>query len=191
MKKRSVIAIVCLVVIIVAVISTFVFLTYFNTSMSQEPEVIVTNKNYHQSNFSNSFVEPAIWEEFNEIYGGKYSDNLRNEIIESMKSQAIELGENPGLIEKCLKATGQFDDANNNRLPCYAEKANYEYYVNHKGKIDFDIREMNETELGPTDVDPCWIIVINWGMDDEPFGHIKTYAISTVDYAVLYYLTCD
>ena len=158
--------------------------------MSLEPEVIVTNKNYHQSNFSSTFAEPDIWDEFNEVYGGKYSDNLRNEIIESMGSQASELGEDPDVLEKCLKATGQFDSSNNNRLPCYAEKAYYEYYTNHKGKDDYEIEELNGTDLGPTQNDPCWIIVINWGIGDEPLGHIKTYAISTEDFSVLYYITC-
>jgi hypothetical protein len=190
MKKSSIIVIVCIVVILMAVILTFVFLTYFYTSMTLKPEVVVTNKNYHQSSFSNSFEEPTIWDEFNEVYGGKYSDDLRNDIIESMKSQAKDLGKDPDVLEECLMATGQFDEVNNNRLPCYAEKANYEYYINHKGKTDFDIRDMNEMTLGPTETDPCWIIVINWGVDGEPFGHIKTYIISTDDYSVLYYLTC-
>jgi hypothetical protein len=190
MKKSSIIAIVCIIVILVAVISTYVFITYFYTSMSLKPEVIVTNNDYHQSNFSNTFEEPAIWGEFNDVYGGKYSDDLRKDIFESMKSQASDLGEDPNVLEECLMATGQFDEVNNNRLPCYAEKAIYEYYVNHKGKTDFDIGDMNEMTLGPTEIESCWIIVINWGMGGEPFGHIKTYVISTEDYSVLYYLTC-
>jgi hypothetical protein len=154
-KKMSIIAIACGVIFIVAVVSTFVFFTFVHTSMSLEPEVIVTNTNYHQSNFSSTFAEPDIWDEFNEEYGGRTSDNLRDEITESMKEQAKDLGEDPDVLEKCLKATGFFDSSNNNRLHCYAEKANYEYYINYKGKDDYEINELNETDLGPTQNDPC------------------------------------
>ena len=159
-------------------------------SMTLEPEVKVTNTLYNQSSFSRSFPEPEIWDEFNEVYGGKCSDRLLNEIIGSMKSQAKNLSEDPSVLENCLMATGQFDEPNNNRLPCYAEKARFEYYINYKGKAAYEIEDIDEFELGPKEVEPCWIFVLNWGMGDEPLGHIKIYAISTVDHSELFYETC-
>lgn len=160
------------------------------SGMTLEPEVKVTNKLYYQSNYSKLYGDPDIWEKFNEEYGGKYSRDLREEIIENMKFQAEELGEKPGELEKCLVATGQFDELDENRLPCYAEKARYEYYVDYKGKDSFYIRDMNESELGPTTTEPCWIIVVNWGFEGEALGHIKTYIISAEDFSELYFLTC-
>ena len=141
-------------------------------------------------NFSKEFPQPDIWDKFNDVYGGKYSKKLRDEIIESMKNQAKNLSEDPMILEECLMATGQFDEPNSIRLPCYAEKARYEYYTAHKGKSYWELEELNESELGPTEIEPCWIFVINWGMGGEPLGHIKTYIISTVDYAELFYQTC-
>ena len=62
------------------------------THMSLEPEVIVSNKLYHQSNFTSEFGDPEIWDKFNEAYGGKYSRDLLDTIFESMKDQAEEFG---------------------------------------------------------------------------------------------------
>jgi hypothetical protein len=160
------------------------------TRMSLEPEVIVSNKLYHQANFSSEFAEPDIWDKFNEVYGGKYSRALLDDIIESMRVQAEELGEKPGELEKCLVATGDFDELDENNLPCYAEKARYEYYVDYKGQDSSYIREMNETDLGPTTTESCWIIVVNWGFEGENLGHIKTYIISAEDFSELYFLSC-
>jgi hypothetical protein len=189
LKKGAIIVIICAVIFLSVVISVFIYFSFIASPLTLEPEVRVTNNTYHQSNFS-GFGEPPIWEEFNEVYGGKYSDRLRDAVIDNMKDQAEELDEDPVVLEKCLEATGQFDESNNNRLPCLAEKAKYEYYTAHIGKDWYEIEELNESELGETETDPCWIIVINWGFPEEQFGHIKVYIISAIDYEELYYVTC-
>jgi hypothetical protein len=189
LKKGAIIVIICAVIFLSVVISAFIYFSFVASPLTLEPEVRVTNDTYQQWNFS-GLGELPIWDEFNDEYGGRYSDRLRDAVIDNMKDQAEELDEDPEVLEKCLEATGQFDESNNNRLPCLAEKAKYEYHPAHIGKDWHDI-ELNESELSETVIDPCWIIVINWGLPDEPLGHIKIYIISAIDYEVLSYTTCD
>lgn len=189
MKKGAIIVIICVIIFLSVVISAFIYFSFVASPLTLEPEVRVTNNTYHQWNFS-GFWEPPIWEDFNEEYGGRYSDRLPEAVIKSMKDQAKELGEDPEVLGQCLDATGQFDESGNNRLPCLAEKAKYEYYTAHIGKDWHEIEELNKSELGETEIEPCWIIVINWGISEEPLGHIKIYIISAIDFEILYYVTC-
>jgi hypothetical protein len=157
--------------------------------VSLEPEVKITNQPYNYTSIGELWNVP-IYEEFNEEYGIEYSQNLQDNIIENMKDQVEDAGEHTAEMERCLKATGQFGGHSSPRLPCYAELATFEYYANHRGVDQSELDEMEPSELGPTASEECWIFVINWGMEGEPLGHIKIYAISTKDFSILYYSTC-
>jgi hypothetical protein len=191
MEKGAKIAIGCVIILII-IISAGASYYYISTpSMTLEPEVVVTNRLWGQINFSRGYGTPDIWYEFDETYTSKYSDKLLTEIIESMKEQAEDLGEDPELLEECLLATDQFDDSEYHKLPCYAEKARYEFYTNHRGKHFDEFEDLNDTERGPTETHRVWIFILNWGFPNEWLDHIKYYVISIEEPSILYYQTCD
>ena len=92
------------------------------------------------------------------------TDLLRDNIIRSMKKQAKELGEDPELLEDCIKATGQIQPGLV-RLPCVAEKAKY-----------------NGTDV--------WIIVFTWGFNARDLGHDRDYVIDIESKEILRFQTC-
>jgi hypothetical protein len=158
--------------------------------MTLEPVVRVTNKIYNQTNLSGTFWTPPIYKEFNKKYGKKYSEGLGNEIIECMINKSEELGEEPDVLKKCLLLIGPFHEPGYHSLPCLAEKAQLEFYINYPYADRYILSELNESERGPKEIEPCWIFVINWGFGSEPLGHIKIYAISIVDYDIIYSKSC-
>jgi hypothetical protein len=174
-KKKVLVAIICVLVFIIILIAI-----YF---IGRNP------LGFNYTSIGDLWTVP-IFEEFNDEYGVEYSQRLQENIIENMKVQVRADGEDAEEMEKCLKATGQFGGHDSPRLPCYAERARFEYYSNHRGVDPYELEDMEPSELGPTTIEECWIFVINWGMEGEPLGHIKIYAISTEDCTILYYSTC-
>jgi hypothetical protein len=173
MKKG--LAIISCIIVIIIILSGFIYFRYFEESndknldnnkeyhITLEPEVRVTNKIYYQINISESFWTPPIYDKFNKEYGEKYSEGLKNEIIDCIKNKSAELGEDPDVLETCLFIMGPFYEPGYRSIPCLAEKAQLEYYVNYKGSDSTSFKDLNESERGPKNIEPCWIFVINWG----------------------------
>jgi len=154
---------------------------------------------YNYSSISHTFSSLPIWNEFNEVYGPRYSNKLRHNIVDSIKEQTTALGENPTEVEECLRATGRLDENVIKIIPCMAEKAKFEYLSDYRGKdlyitgvgYDLYISTINETTNETSIVsEDCWIFVFNWGVKGENLGHIKIYVVAISDYTVLSYLTC-
>ena len=115
-----------------------------------------------------SFLDEEVWAEFSEIYSGEdLSMSLRNSIIQDMKEQADSLGEDPELLHQCIRITYEDWYARPMRVPCYAEKCNYE----------------NES---------IWAIAFNRAnsFDEETLGHFDVFFVSCVSYDVLFWTGC-
>lgn len=90
-----------------------------------DPVVFVTDKNYTSDPSSVPYNE--IHDKFAENYSGEdLSGELRDEIIESMREKATELGEDAEILYQCVKTTYSDWEERPKRIPCYAEKCIYE-----------------------------------------------------------------
>ena len=69
-----------------------------------DPVVVVTDKDYTSNPSSVPYNE--IHDEFAENYSGEdLSSELRDEIIESMREKATELGEDAEILYQCINTT--------------------------------------------------------------------------------------
>jgi len=201
-KKTKYIGIALIIAIIIGVgVITLVVLDeddnddrYFVT---MKPEVNISNNTYNFSSVFHTFQTPLVHDKFEQEYGSRYSDKLRNNIVINIKEQVSILGENATQVEECLRATGRLNETNIEIIPCLAEKAKFEYYSDFRGTgfyvSGYGLSDYwrytftnNETSIVSED---CWIFVFNWGTPNY-FGHVKVYVVATIDYSVLCYLTC-
>ena len=94
------------------------------TSLKCEPIVKVTGHNYTDDPASVPYQD--IHNKFAKNYtGSNLSSELRNLTIESMITQADELGENTTILYESIKVTYYDWETRPSRIPCYAEKAMY------------------------------------------------------------------
>jgi hypothetical protein len=189
-KKRIIIALVIMISIIIILLTIYLSSDYLYP-LFMEPEVEVIDETYNASTINDAInSELSIFKAFEEEYGGEYSPELRRSIIENMKEQADSLGEDPGTFEKCIYANGELKDDDFHAIPCLAVKAKFEYYENYPGENPDPDDYPPGFDFGPKVSEPCWIFLINWGYEDENFGHIRVYIISIESQEQLYYLTC-
>ena len=129
-----------------------------------KPIVEKTSTDYTPELFRSSFPKMELLHEIGEAYKNSYSEAVKNQLINYMKSQANKLGENSEIFNECMEVTG-CNNSNSISLPSYAEKAKYE------GK-------------------DVWIIQLVWGMMPSDLGHYKCFAISTDDKDTLDFKRC-
>lgn len=103
----------------------FIFFILIVTSCTSDlecdPVVIITNADYTSNPETVPFTE--IHEVFAENYtGADLSIELRDQLITRMQEKAIDIGEDPGVLYQCIRATYSIWDERPNRIPCYAEK---------------------------------------------------------------------
>jgi hypothetical protein len=135
-------------------------------SLEVLPEVRTSNYNYNETTMGNYFWDLPVWENFTDTYAGKYSDSLKDAVIDNMKSQAENLNLDQKLLEDCINGCGEFDEPEYHvALPCLAELAKFQ---------DNDV----------------WIIVFAWGMDTHDLGHIRYYAVDINTLETLHFETC-
>lgn len=190
MNKIIKIIIPVLILVIAGGISGIIYY-YYSKADSDEitipPEVRVSDELYSYYNLGD-FWDPPVLDHFEREYGPRYSEKLRQRIITNMSNQAKDLGEDPIVLEKCIAVADEFSPRNAETLPCLAEKARFEYYLNYTGMGGWDPNDINSSEK--KGITPCWIIVFNWGYRNEDFGHVFYMVISSEDYTYLYSLRC-
>lgn len=131
-----------------------------------DPVVIVTDKNYTSDPSSVPYNE--IHDEFAENYSGEdLCSELRDDIIESMREKATELGEDAEILYQCVKTTYSDWEERPKRIPCYAEKCIYE----------------NES---------IWAIAFNRAnsFNGLPLSHFDLFFVSNSTYEIVYHTGC-
>jgi hypothetical protein len=158
-----------------------------HNEMTVKPEVSINDTVYNSTTMHPAFWNTSIWNKFNDAYNSRYSDELQKEINDYIITKAVELGENDNIIRSCLNKTNytEYHTFYGKDLVCLAQKSNFEYYQNQRGKDWYEIWKLNKSELGPIVSEKCWIFVVLW-----QDCHIKILTISTVDFSVLFYDTC-
>ncbi len=109
---------------IVMILSSFIILS--GCISEAEPEVVVSEKDYAED------PDPLPWRDAHENISDAYSGSdlsieLRDELIDDMKQQAEELGEDPEVLFKAIKTV--YNESWEKKpmiIPCYAEKCYYD-----------------------------------------------------------------
>jgi len=135
------------------------------SALKCDPVVFVTDKNYTSDPSSVPYNE--IHDKFAENYSGEdLSGELRDEIIESMREKATELGEDAEILFQCVKTTYSDWEERPKRIPCYAEKCIYE----------------NES---------IWAIAFNRANRFEgSLNHFDLFFVSNSTYEIVYHTGC-
>lgn len=128
-----------------------------------DPVVVVTDHDYTSDPSSVPYKE--VHDEFAENYSGEdLSIELRGEIIKRMHNKAEAIGEDGGILYRCIKATYSDWDLRPYRIPCYAEKCIYE----------------NES---------IWAIAFNRAnsFDEPSLEHFDLFLVSDSTYEIVYH----
>lgn len=128
------------------------------------PAVLATGTNYRVADLQRVVPDSTLWHRFAEAYAGKYSQALKDALVEHIVSVAGDMHLNENQLRDCLAATGQLSDAIH-ALPYRAEFAKIEGTRS-------------------------WIMEFAWS-PDTTLGHFRCYGISTTRLDTLAFLTCD
>jgi len=138
--------------IVIIILLSFIFITGFRSEA--DPEVVVSEEDYAENPTSLPFQE-AHGEIADAYSGNDLSIELRDELIEKMKTQAEELGEDPEVLFEAIKTIyNESWERKPGMIPSYAEKCYY-------------------------DVEAVWAIVFNRAnVPDGDLGHYNGYFVS-------------
>ena len=139
-------------------------LTESDEDLPAKPIIKKTSTNYTQQLISSTFPKTEIHEKMNQAYSGKYSEDMRQDLLEYIKKEISGLGESVGEFDEILKKSG-CDDQNLLAIPTYAERAKYE----------------NED---------AWILQIANGLNSQSFEHYKIFVFSLDSSDTLFYEAC-
>ncbi len=129
------------------------------TSLTELPVVTKTSSDYTLESFERSFPHSEILTAMSKAYAHKCSDEVREALIDYMKKEAADLGEDASMFDALLTLSG-CRDGEGLVLPTYAERARF-----------------NGQE--------AWIIQVAWGYDAADFGHFKCYAFGIANKELL------
>ncbi len=205
-KKRTIKIIIVSVIIIILLfgplVGCFFFVrTLINNALTVKPLVTITDNTYNYRAIELTFWSHPKWKEFNEEYGDRFSKTIQRKAINSIIEQAEDLGEDREKINKCISVIDMRDKGGIQTIPSIAEKGYFEYYTKYRGDSKVYLYRNDPSTLlyfyeypldfDNTTIEPCWIFVINWGIEDfEELGHIHIYVISLIDYSILFDLRC-
>jgi hypothetical protein len=136
------------------------------THLKCEPTVVVTGINYSSNPDDVPYDESH--KRFKENYtGGDLSIELRDTIVQNMTERAEQLGENSSIIYEAIKVTYDNWQERPIMIPCYAEKAIYNY-------------------------EPVWIIAFNRcnGFEDD-IRHFDIFYVSIQTLETQWYTGCN
>jgi len=134
------------------------------TSLTTLPVVTKTSSDYTPESFERSFPQTEILTAMTKAYAHKCSDEVREALIDYMKKEAADLGEDVSGFDALLTLSG-CRDSEGLVLPTYAERARF-----------------NGQEV--------WIIQVAWGYDAADFGHFKCRAFGLTLHDQLAYVGC-
>ena len=189
-KRRKIVSII-LIIAILTVLLTIFLSAYLWWFLPLEPEVVVIDETYNATTIHETInSDRPIFKAFEKEYGGKCSPELRRSIIGNMKSQAASLGKDPETLEKCFYANEEYNNDDFHAIPCLAVKARFEYYENYLGQNPNPKDYPPDFDFGPKVNESCWVFLVNWGSNNENFGHICMYVMSIETQEQLYYMSC-
>ena len=125
------------------------------------PAVLTTGNDYTADDLRQMVPDSALFGNFARAYGGRYSQTLKNELVEYIVSEAGRLKLNDRQLRSCLEASGQLQDSVT-ALPYRVESAKYESQR-------------------------AWILEFTWGADST-LGHYRCFVLSAVRQYTLLYL---
>lgn len=133
-------------------------------NLSEKPVVKKTNTNYDRDSFRETFPDTAVLNRISGAYSDIYSGEIKTDLINYMKLEAKQLGEEQSVFTECMGLTG-CSDTSLVSLPTYAEKAEYD------GK-------------------EVWIIQLVWGNEPRDLNHYKCFAFGVDEMDTLDYYRC-
>ncbi len=134
------------------------------SDLPAKPVVIKSSLNYTAYSFNSRFPDTASLNSFSRAYSDNYSEDVRNKILDYMRSEAAKLGENVNILDRVLSVTG-CKSTGEYILPTYAERA------------VFENREV-------------WILQLAYGLGVPSFGHFKCFALSLANLDTLALVQC-
>ena len=135
-----------------------------NVGITAKPMVKKSSINYTAETFSVSFPESTSLKKISEAYKNNFSEAIRGELLEYMKSEVTKLGEDINIFDNVLSQTG-CKLSGEYVLPTYAERAKYE----------------------GQDV---WILQVTYGLGEPNFAHFKCFALGMAYMDTLAYVGC-
>jgi hypothetical protein len=113
------------IILLILLQFALIIMSNCTSELECEPVVVMTSNNYTAEEHLLPFED--IHGEFAEYYATKdLSVDLRQRIIQKMQDIAEELGEEPAVLYQCIKITYEDWLARPMRIPCYAEKCQFE-----------------------------------------------------------------
>ena len=134
-----------------------------STGLTEFPEVRTTQTNYSQGDIYLRVPDTALFNRFNRVYSGKYSDELKALLVDHIVGRARELGFSENESRECLHCTGQLESGVIS-LPYLAERARY-------------------------DSTDAWIYEFTWGPYKD-LGHYRCFVMGALTHDTLLYITC-
>ena len=139
--------------------------TESKSSLDPVPRIAISDTNYSATDFSQGIpFSTSLLQSFSKSYSGKYSDELKGQLISYIQVKSSEIGANRQELDSCLQVTRQLRNGLVS-LPMEAERAKYE------GQ-------------------DCWLFSFIWGVQSDDLGHYRCFAISTTSYDTLAFRTC-
>lgn len=130
-----------------------------------KPVVKVSNVNYSQDSFNDSFPDTLSLKNIATAYSGnKYSEEVKKALHDYMRRQVNILGEDLKTFDRIISLSGS-SITGEYVLPTYAEKAKY------KGQ-------------------DAWIFQITYGLGGPGFGHFKCFVFGLEKLDTLHYVSC-
>jgi hypothetical protein len=133
-----------------------------NNDIIAKPVVKLSSTNYNPQSFMDVFPDTASLTIISKAYSNHYSKEIKERLIDYMKSEVSRLNEDPAEFTNILSlsgcnGTGEFV------LPTYAEKA---FYENQK----------------------AWVVQITYGLGGPSFGHFKCFVFGSANLDTLNYI---
>jgi hypothetical protein len=138
--------------------------TELSDEITAKPVVKKSIINYDQGSFISSFPDTISLDNISKAYSNNYSEELRSKILDYMKNEVNELGEDVNIFDSVLSRTG-CKLSGEYLLPTYAERAKYE----------------NKE---------AWIFQLTYGLCEPNFGHYKCFVFSLANLDTLALKQC-
>lgn len=194
MRSKFIITIGVVAIIMVIIITSILSIVYLSsndeTKITVYPIVISTNDVYNVSQtYSMNYKE--VHDAFYYNYSNSATSELQSLIIDYILEEAERIGEDPEELDACLQSINSIRDNRAWYIPCYVEKAIFEYHPDSWGGKEYpDSYEYNPDESKPSINESCWIVVMNVGSKGD-MGHIEIFFISIETKQIMHRGGCD
>jgi len=132
--------------------------------ITTKPVVKKSSVNYSEKSFNISFPDTNSLNSISKVYSNNFSEEIRNKLIEYIKSEVAKLGEDVNIFDNILSCTG-CNISGEYLLPTYAERAKY-------------------------DGEEALIFQLTYGLGEPNFGHFKCFAFSVANLDTLAFKQC-